>query len=611
MALLCMLVSICGLFIVYYLAERALLSELRGHLKNLASLTSEQIDVEALRNITSEPIDVESPLFKEASLPLLRLREQVPDIYYAYTVTFKEGIPIFVLDSSFFMESEGDTTEDPIPGEVYDDAPAELISAWKTERPTASEKPYTDKWGTFVSAFAPIKDANGKVSGIVGVDISMRQLAILQKPVKLGLALAALACLIGSTIVGLLRAHSYSKIIQREKELIIARADAEKGELAARAGEDAKSVFLATMSHEIRNPLNGVLGLTESLLLSPLAEEQAEQLTAIQHSGNLLLVMLNDILDFSKIEAGSLAVHSEPVCLLSLVESSAHLYRVSAKNKGLEIIIESAPDAPSHVLADPIRASQIVGNLLSNAIKFTQRGEIHIMLGIDPDTKSIATLSVKDSGIGIPENRLCELFVPFSQLDTALNRQASGTGLGLSISRKLAELMGGSITVKSQEGHGSCFTLSLPVAKELPKEIQNAGIPNLLIPNVSKLRVLVAEDVAINCQVISNMLKRMEITPTFAEDGRVAVEVWREQRPNVILMDVQMPNMDGREATRLIRAESGDLTSPWIIALTGGAMEDEKQEAFNVGMNDFLPKPINRANLAAALRKASSEISGD
>lgn len=321
--------------------------------------------------------------------------------------------------------------------------------------------------------------------------------------------------------------------------------------------------------------------------------------------------MLNDILDFSKIEAGSLAVHSEPVCLLSLVESSAHLYRASAKNKGLEIIIECAPDAPSHVLADPIRASQIVGNLLSNAIKFTQRGEIHMMIGSDPDAKSIATLSVKDSGIGIPENRLCELFVPFSQLDTALNRQANGTGLGLSISRKLAELMGGSLTVNSREGHGSCFTLFLPVAKELPKEIQNPGIPNLLIPNVAMLRVLVAEDVAINRQVISNMFKRMEITPTFAEDGRVAVEMWRELRPNVILMDVQMPNMDGREATRLIRAESGDLKSPWIIALTGGVMEDEKQGVFKVGMNDFLSKPINQANLAAAMRKASLEISGD
>lgn len=606
-----MLVSICGLLIVYYLSDRALLSGLRSHLEDLASVTANQIDADTHLQLAEKSTVPGSPAYTEAATPLLRLREEVSEIYYAYTLAFVDGKPVFVLDSTYYIKNQGDSSEVAMPGEVYDDAPEELFAAWKNSRVTSSETPYSDRWGTFVSAFAPIKDANGKVTGIVGVDISMRQLATRQKPVRLALAFAALACLVGSTIVGLVRARSYSKLIQRENELIIARADAVKGELAARAGEKSKSVFLATMSHEIRTPLNGVLGLTESLLLSPLTEEQEEQLIAIQHSGNLLLVMLNDILDFSKIEAGSLAVHSEAVCLHSLVESAVHLYRSSAKNKGLEIIIERASDAPSHVLADPIRASQIIGNLLSNAIKFTQRGEIRIMIGVDPDSKTMATLSVKDSGIGIPENRLGELFVPFSQLDTALNRQASGTGLGLSISRRLAELMDGNLTVKSEEGHGSCFTLSLPIAKELPKEIQNPGVPKLSISNASKLRVLVAEDVAINRQVISNMLKRMEIIPSFAEDGHVAVEMWREQRPNVILMDVQMPNMDGREATRRIRAESGDLTSPWIIALTGGVMEEDKQEAFKVGMNDFLSKPINQANLAAALTKALLEISED
>lgn len=611
MALLCMLVSICGLLIVYYLSDRALVSGLRSHLEDLASITANQINSDAHLQLAEKSTVPGSPAYTEAAAPLLRLREEVTEIYYAYTLTFVNGEPVFVLDSTYYIKNQGDSSEAAMPGEVYEDAPEALFSAWENNRVTSNATPYTDRWGTFLSAFAPINDANGKVAGLVGVDISMRQLAARQKPVRLALAFAALACLVGSTIVGLVRARSYAKLIQRENELIIARAEAERGELAARAGEHTKSVFLATMSHEIRTPLNGVLGLTESLLQSSLAKEQEEQLVAIQQSGNLLLVMLNDILDFSKIEAGSMAIHSEPVCLNTLVESSAHLYRSSANNKGLDLIIECAPDAPSHVLADPVRTSQILGNLLNNAIKFTYRGEIRITIGMDPESGDMATVSVKDSGIGIPENRLGELFVPFSQLDTALNRQASGTGLGLSISRRLAELMNGTLTLYSKEGDGSCFTLSLPITDEVPNDSETLIEPKPILTNPSMFRVLVAEDVAINRQVISNMLKRLEIIPSFAEDGRMAVELWREQRPNVILMDVQMPNMDGREATRRIRAESGDLNVPWIIALTGGVMDDDKEEAFKVGMNDFLSKPINQVNLAAALAKASSVISAD
>jgi signal transduction histidine kinase/ActR/RegA family two-component response regulator len=603
MAFMCMLVSICGLGIVYYLADRALVAGLRSHLEDIASITASQMNVDLHNSLSNESTVPGSPEYKDASAPLLLLRKKVPDVYYAYSLTFSDGKPIFVLDSSFYVENQGDEdAEIAKPGEVYDEAPEELFAAWKSGRPASSEVPYTDKWGTFLSAFAPFQDSNGKIAGLVGVDISMAQLATRQKPVRVALGMAALSCLIGSTIIGVLRFHSYRLRVEYEKELLIARSNAEKGELSARAGEQAKSVFLATMSHEIRTPLNGVLGMAESLSQTPLSVEQRDQLEAIQSSGNLLLVMLNDILDFSKIEVGSMIVHKESVELASLVEKSANLYRASATNKGLKLVTEHSPDAPPFILADPIRTGQIIGNLLSNAIKFTNSGEVRIRIGSTP-SKDMAAITVEDTGIGIPEDRLKDLFVPFSQLDGSLNRAAGGTGLGLSISRRLAKLMDGQLVVNHRESVGSSFTLSLPITDQAPEKTDIPIDLNHSVPNAQSLRVLVAEDVAINRKVVANMLKRLGIVPSFAEDGEVAVRLWREQRPNVILMDVQMPHVDGREATRRIRSECGDAESPWIIALTGGVMEEDKQEAFKAGVNDFISKPINMASLAAALAK--------
>ena len=499
--LLCMMVSILGLAIVYYLADRALLGGLRSHLEDIASLTASQMNVD-LHNRLANPSTVPgSPEYGEASAPLLTLRKNVPDVYYAYTLVFSDDKPIFVLDSSQYVNNPGDDAELAMPGEVYEEAPEELFKAWKNERPASSEVPYTDKWGTFLSAFAPFHDSNGKIAGLVGVDISMAQLATRQKPVRVALGIAMLACLIGSASIGVLRAHSYRQRIEYEKELVIARAKAEKGELSARAGEQAKSVFLATMSHEIRTPLNGVLGMAESLAQTPLTDEQRDQLEAIQSSGNLLLVMLNDILDFSKIEVGSMMVHKQFVELAGLVENCANLYRASANNKGLKLIVEFSPDAPLHILADPIRTTQIIGNLLSNAIKFTTSGEVRVRIASSA-SGDMAAISVVDTGIGIPENRMKDLFVPFSQLDGSLNRSIGGTGLGLSISRRLAELMEGSLVVDLREGGGSSFTLSLPATDQAPEKSEHQADIDLSVPDASSLRVLVAEDVEINRKVI-------------------------------------------------------------------------------------------------------------
>ena len=592
MALLCMLVSGFGLWIVHELAERALLQGLRVHLEDIALITADQMDAAAHQTL-ADPASLGTPAYEQASAPLLRLRKQVPDIFYAYSLIWREGRPVFILDSSYYVKNKGDTTEVASPGEIYEDAPSALAAAWETGRPASSEEPYTDKWGTFLSAFAPFRDKAGRPAGVVGVDISMEHLAARKKPMHVALAIAALSCLLGSAVIGVLRARSHAKLARREAELEIARAEAERG-------GRAKSVFLATMSHEIRTPLNGVLGMAEALSHTPLDETQREQLRVIRNSGNLLLVMLNDILDFSKIEAGSMRVNTEPFPLAAVIEDSANLHRSSAAQKGLSLTVESAPDAPRHVLADATRTSQIVGNLLSNAIKFTDQGSVRVKIGRAPG--GMARITVEDTGIGIPADRLKELFVPFSQLNTALNRRVGGTGLGLTISRRLAELMGGTLDVESRDGLGSSFHLALPAAAEPAAPAQpreTAPQP----PVCSKLTVLVAEDVAANRKVVAHFLQRLGIKPVFAEDGIAAVRQWRELRPDVILMDVQMPRMDGREATRQIRAECGHLERPWIIALTGGVLDEDRDEAAKAGMNDFVAKPVASSNLAAALAK--------
>ncbi len=597
---MCMLVSGCGLWIVYALSERALVAGLRVHLEDLAQLTAGRMDVAAHRALESG-VEPGSPAYHRVSEPLLQLREQVSDIYYAYTLAMRGDQPVFVLDSSYYVKNQNDPGELAMPGEVYEEAPQALFDAWRSKDVVSCHEPYTDKWGTFLSAFAPFRANDGEVVGVVGVDISMAQLAARQKPVHFALLMAVLACFVGSAVIGVLRARSHARLVEREAELLVARADAVRGEMSARAGEQTKSVFLATMSHEIRTPLNGVLGMAEALSQTPLNPEQVGQLQAIRSSGNLLLAMLNDILDFSKMEAGSMLVHVQPLYLLPLVQTTANLYRASADNKGLGLVVECDPGAPRHALADPNRLRQVIGNLLSNAIKFSSHGAIRIR--IEAGANGMVDIAVEDSGIGISEEQLKDLFKPFSQLDTALTRQAGGTGLGLAISRRLVELMGGRLGVESVVGRGSSFRVSLPVTDELPQEPDPQPMTAAVAVTASPLKVIVAEDVAINRQVAGLLLKRMGIAPSFAEDGAQAVQMWRDLDPDVILMDVQMPIVDGREATRRIRAQSGDPQRPWIIALTGGVMGEDVEEATKAGMNDFLAKPIDMATLAAALAK--------
>jgi PAS domain S-box-containing protein len=377
--------------------------------------------------------------------------------------------------------------------------------------------------------------------------------------------------------------------------------DRKLAELALAEANTAKSTFLATMSHEIRTPLNGVLGMTQSMEAGDLDTDQRSRLKIIRQSGEALLTILNDFLDLSKIEAGKLEIEEIAFDLEAVAESALAPFSAIAQAKGVRLRLDAAP-ARGAYLGDPTRLRQILYNLTSNALKFTARGEIS--LSARPIPAGGFEVRVADTGIGIPAEKLASLFDSFTQVDASTARKFGGTGLGLSICRRLADLMGGAITVESVIGKGSTFTVTLPLTRlgdALDEPIDTAA--RLPLAELSKVRVLAAEDNEVNRLVLRTLLGQIGVDPHIVEDGALAVEAWETGDWDVILMDVQMPNMDGADATRAIRAreaETGRARTP-IIGLTANSMSHQIAEYGAAGMDAHVAKPIDAARLFQAI----------
>jgi PAS domain S-box-containing protein len=410
----------------------------------------------------------------------------------------------------------------------------------------------------------------------------------------------------GKVLGAVVVARDITEQKRNEKELIEAKVFAElatliaeeakaKAETATGIAEDAvkaKQQFLSNMSHEIRTPMNAIIGFTKVLLKTDLSAKQKEYLTAIKLSGDALIVLINDILDLAKVDAGKMTFEQTPFKMVLSISAMLHMFEPKIQEKNLELVKEYDNRIPEVLLGDPVRLHQIILNLVSNAVKFTTKGKITVSVNLihEDEQKVTIEFAVTDTGIGIPADKIEKIFENFQQASSHTSRLYGGTGLGLSIVKQLIEPQGGSIRVKSKIDEGSVFSFTLDFQKTNAEVEADAGIPEL-DPEIKNIKVLVVEDIALNQLLMKTLLDDFGFEQDIAANGRIAIEKLKSKSYDIILMDLQMPEMNGFETTEFIRKTMGSKIP--IIALTADVTTVDLAKCKEVGMNDYIAKPVD------------------